>query len=954
MATTPKTTKQLHVLADNELLKDQQNLLKQIEHQLVDIAKVTSVNTISIDKQIKELTKETDFQEQILKASKAQQEIDVQRLALAAKIKTTYSLWNAAVRTGNAFLAASVFSDLEKLRAEGKILRTARSNLVVLQQQTSLLREQEEILDDLKRNADWLSALNLNKYTSQIQDFSQRLALYFRGNIAAQNAILGFFRKNIVLITFTYAILHKVWEIFKSMDKSFFEFRKKWGLLRSDSREFEQRMFRITKETAHLGVTFDDAVEAMTKLAKESGSLLDVSDEMVKIVVILNKSLGISADLSSKFLKTMASVSQSTISSQDGMLGLAQSMASAYKVPLHHVMEDVAKASASSYAYISKNPAQLIKAAVEARRFGTSLTSLANSAKSLLNFTESVESEMEASVLLGRGVNLQLARQLAYNKDFVGLNKEIVRLAKEFRYNQMDPYQQAAFAKSLGKTEEELGKILQSSQEDIALRNRANQLAREGNTTLQKQIEKRDRLQAQSQSELKDLGKKAEKEFQRIRNQERLNAVTDQWKQIFLEISEAIIPIIDFGVKILAPLVGAVGHLMKISLLFGGINGALLLTSDLLTSIGSSMAYVGRLFTLAGTGVRNISGAMKKFYSLVNDITNIKGFGWVRTIWHGIGQAFVALGKLGSKFGFVKTISKFFGSVFSSVGGIITKLASGAGWLGKWFGLAARFFGIFGKWVPVVGWVITGLQFIGNLIRRIVNIDTSKGFWNSIWQGIKAIGGALYDTLIQPFVDVWNWLKRTFFGSSPSQLGLLIVKGIKAVGMMIQYNLLSPFTEVWKLVNAMFTTELGKNLLSGLESIGSKIYNFIITPFKKAWEWIAGLFGNGVVQPNVQKPAVAGKAAQLGVPIDRLVPDNDIRSYKELDNAQVGPERQTIQSPISQAQTIENNQAAILKVLNEIKDGLENGKISVNIDGQLVSTALNRGSKFRGEYGAMK
>ena len=49
---------------------------------------------------------------------------------------------------------------------------------------------------------------------------------------------------------------------------------------------------------------------------------------------------------------------------------------------------------------------------------------------------------MEASVLLGKSMNLQKARELAYHRDITGLNKEIVKLAKDANFEQLDPFQQ--------------------------------------------------------------------------------------------------------------------------------------------------------------------------------------------------------------------------------------------------------------------------------------------------------------------------------------------------------------------------------------------------------------------------------------------------------------------------------------------------------------------------------
>ena len=65
---------------------------------------------------------------------------------------------------------------------------------------------------------------------------------------------------------------------------------------------------------------------------------------------------------------------------------------------------------------------------------GTSMTEAARSSSHLLNFSTSISDEMEASVLLGKSLNLQHARELAYKGDILGLNKEILNIAKQSRF----------------------------------------------------------------------------------------------------------------------------------------------------------------------------------------------------------------------------------------------------------------------------------------------------------------------------------------------------------------------------------------------------------------------------------------------------------------------------------------------------------------------------------------
>lgn len=875
-----KDKKILSLVEENDLLKEQVNIQKELNKLLEENQKTNFKIGNSIAKSVKDLAITTDLDKQINDASSVRKSLQKEIKDLQSRDVGVGKLIYLFRNNGNKLLRNQFELQRKQLRSEIERLKIMTAQTEQIGKNAKLLKETFLNTENLKRKAAVADALGLSKYTSGITNAFSRVALLLQKFPALSNTILATLNKWYYPIIIVYATLSKIFEIFKEMDKSFFGFRKQWGLLRPQSKEFEDRLYRITKNTAQLGVKFDDAVEAMTKLGKESGSLLNISDEMITNVVVLNKQLGISTDISVRFLKTLASVSQQTIDSQSGMLGLAQAMSSAAKVPLNDVMEDVAKASASSYAYISREPLQLIKAAVEARRLGSSLSSLATSSKSLLSFTESIESEMEASVLTGRAINLQLARQLAYNKNFIGLNKEIVKLAKEFNYNQMDPFQAQAFAKALGKSEEELAKIVQSSEEATALQNRANELARAGNRTLLDQLNKRNAMLKASEEELKNLGKRAEKNFQTIRNQERLTAITDQWRQIWIEASEYLIPFIN-------------GILKGISFMMPLVKWGIYLVSTL-------------------SGLKLIIGSIN--------------FG---------------LGLMGSKLKVATVISNTFSKIVARFSSLTTKSGSLLGGITKTLGEVAKFasriviplvfaYNIFLQIKKILNDpVLMGTRgffaFNGKLILRALGA-IGKALWDTfnflsfgLLNGVSSVIERIYNALGKPFERVWNWLKNTFLGSSPSQLGLMIVEGLKSVGGML--------------------------------------FNSITEPFKKAWEWISSLFGKSSIQSNIKTSIVSAKAAKLGVPVDNLISGKEIKSYRELEKTpmtETEKKEKETQTSVNEQQAMMEYMAALLTEMKGIRNDFATGRIAVNLDGQLVSTNMNRGNKFRGNYGAMQ
>jgi hypothetical protein len=381
-----------------------------------------------------------------------------------------------------------------------------------------------------------------------------------------------------------------------------------------------------------------------------------------------------------------------------------------------------------------------------------------------------------------------------------------------------------------------------------------------------------------SEQELSDLGKRAEKNFQAIRNQEQLNQITDQWRQIWIEISQSLIPIISIilkGVIIMMPLVklgiALVSTLSGLKLIISSINFGLKLMGTELrvaTIIADTFSKISSRF----------SGLIARSGGLLRGITKILG-----EVVRFASRIVIPL--------------VFAYNIFLQ----IKKILEDPVLMGT-----EGFFAFNKKLI---------LRALGAIVKALW--DTLDDLSFGILSGIASVIESIYNALNKPFERFWNWLKTTFLGSSPSQLGLMMVEGLKSVSGMI--------------------------------------FESIIEPFKKAWNWISNLFGKPTIQPTIQQPVVSSKAVELGVPIDRYVTEGEIKSYRELDEV---PFTETQKKEREQAITTSTSNIELqTSLLNEIKGlraDLLAGRIAVNLDGQLVSVNMNRGLKFRGNFGAMQ
>ena len=218
-----------------------------------------------------------------------------------------------------------------------------------------------------------------------------------------------------------------------------------------------------------------------------------------------------------------------------------------------------------------------------------------------------------------------------------------------------------------------------------------------------------------------------------------------------------------------------------------------------------------------------------------------------------------------------------FANVFSKIIGFVTKVGSKLGFLGSF----ARFLG-------PIGAVINAFMFINNLVKRFNEFVGKDGI---ILGGIKAIGMALYDTLIQPFKEVYDWIMDKLGGKSPSEIGLSIVKGLVSVSGLILDALVAPFI---------------------------KGYNFIS-------KYIPG-------------------ASELKMPSEVLADmAGDSKKTKDSITATNG------ESLL--AQSIQTGNQQMIAKIDQLINLMANGGIAVNMDGQRVQNALSRANYRSGGFG---
>lgn len=411
-----------------------------------------------------------------------------------------------------------------------------------------------------------------------------------------------------------FAFWKRTLEVFKSIDDAVAEFRMQMGLTRAESEGIYGIIQELTINLTQVGVTAKVAATAAFELSKALFTSQAVSYDLAENVSLMKAQLGVAEATSAEFLKSLGMINQTTAAAQVNMSYYAANLSKAAGVPIAQVMEDVNQATKESYQFISRSGVSLLKAAVEARRMGTNLQSATKTADALLNFTQNVKDEMEASVLVGKSINLQKARELAYHRDIRGLNQEILKIMKETDFENLDPFQQAAVAKALNKSAGELGQMAQAERQRL-------DMERSINPEIQKGLANYKAMVSATESVAKENGKNLAIQLRTQQNQARIAAITQTWAAITQKMSAAFLPavlVVLEGINAVLDTIAAQPTLLKILGGVAGIAGGVALVVKAFSAIKFALFGIKAASTALGGGAAAGGGVLGGVFSGVS------------------------------------------------------------------------------------------------------------------------------------------------------------------------------------------------------------------------------------------------------------------------------------------------------------------------------------------------
>ena len=215
-----------------------------------------------------------------------------------------------------------------------------------------------------------------------------------------------------------------------------------------------------------LSFVFKDALDVTKGLAEELGGVENATFAAQLNTNLMATNMGISGAQAAKLTGSFARLNGGSVETAQNLANGAKEMAKTAGVVPSKVMADLAD-SAEAFALYGKDGGKnLAQAAVQAAKMGVSLKTMTGIADNLLDFENSINQEMELGAMLGKNLNLDRARALAYEGDIAGATQETLNaLGGVDEFNKMDYFQKKKTAELLGTSVEELQKMVTTQEE---------------------------------------------------------------------------------------------------------------------------------------------------------------------------------------------------------------------------------------------------------------------------------------------------------------------------------------------------------------------------------------------------------------------------------------------------------------------------------------------------------
>jgi hypothetical protein len=368
--------------------------------------------------------------------------------------------------------------------------------------------------------------------------------------------------------------VEQIVDAFKMIDSTSGNMAKDLGISYKEAQGLSAEMNQVAINSNDIIVSTKSLMQAQSSLNNMFETSVQFSGEMAEQFNSVQKRLKLSDEAMSSFTK-LGLQNGKNLYDNLGIVNktlLVQNQQNKTSFSQKQIQESIGKTSAATRLTLRGSTEELTKAAANAKKLGLEIEDLGKISNSLLDFESSISAEMEAELLTGKELNLERARLAALNGDSAVLAAEISsQIGNSVDFGKKNVIQQEALAKAFGLSRNELADMLvaQESQQKLQALGfeNLNDAQEKYNKLIDSGLSKEKAMAAIGDDQLAN-------QLASISQQEKLAAITDRLKELFVGLMEPLMPVLDIFMdifekavkpimKVLTPIVKILGDLLQ-------------------------------------------------------------------------------------------------------------------------------------------------------------------------------------------------------------------------------------------------------------------------------------------------------------------------------------------------------------------------------------------------------
>ena len=482
----------------DKLVDDAEELVeldvKQLEKERVKAAKAleglqTAGKRLATERQQIEATRKLTDQEQILLAANEQNYVNEKETLrlINLRIDQQKSL-NKAVGLTGALLKGSA-GLMEKLGFSGTVVEESLKKAKVA------AYDKAKALQESGKNIDTLG-VKIQTMTSGLKSLGKSL---FKS-----------LSDPLVLLTAQIGLVKKFYDLYGDVNQRITDQGKQLNINKEQSQALYENAFKYASEQRNAFVTEARILEGRAKLNEALGTSIVFSEKEAITAEKLSHYYGINEEQNAHLAILAREIGQTNNDLLNTVIKTTVNQKAQFGGALSQqkILQKVSSVSGEILTKFKGNVSELTKAVMQADRLGLTLDQVDKIGESLLNFEQSIESELKAELLTGKAINLEKARSAALSGDTVKLTNEIAtQVGNIHNFEKLNTIQRQAYAEAFGMTASEMGDMLRKREFETKLGADAQKsaeeqlkIAKERGITIEESVRKD--LEAKSLAEL--------------------------------------------------------------------------------------------------------------------------------------------------------------------------------------------------------------------------------------------------------------------------------------------------------------------------------------------------------------------------------------------------------------------------------------------------------------------